>query len=183
MASERVRVEVWCEDLEHRDFANRLLEEVFGLKPRAIRTNTAPRGSGDAKAWVLSQYQRDVLRLCRVKRKQQRLGFLVIADGDNAGFRGRLRTFNPDARDPDDRIALLVPTWSIETWVLWLTDGAPRITESVSLKHRLPPTDFRTCLRKAVAAWRTPKPGEEQAVPSLDHARGELLRLPSKRSS
>jgi len=93
----------------------------------------------------------------RRARHQVGLGFLVLVDGDNVGFKARLEKLKADERAPDDRIVLLAPTWSVETWVLWL-DGEP-VKESESTKDRLPPAEFRTRLKSAIARWTTPPQG------------------------
>jgi hypothetical protein len=113
---------------------------------------------------------------CRKARHQKRLGFLVTIDGDNVGFKRRLAELEAAPRDPADRLALLVPTWSIETWVLWLL--GEEVTESVTLKDRLKPPEFRKRLPDAIKAWRIERAQEATIMPSLSAARVELKRLP-----
>jgi hypothetical protein len=174
--SKGIRVRVWCEDSEHEAFARCLLADVFGIERRAIDVNKAPDGEGAASNWVVRRYQEEVLPTYRRARHQVGLGFLVLVDGDNVGFKARLEKLKADERAPDDRVVLLAPTWSVETWVLWL-DGEP-VKEGESTKDRLSPAEFRTRLKGAIARWKTPSQREE--LPSLANARIELKRLPTE---
>jgi len=84
----------------------------------------------------------------------------------------------PDERDAADRIAIWVPTWSIETWLLWL-NGDHAIDESTSLKNRVADDQQgRQLAKKAAEAWEPAHPEESESLPSLAAARIELLRLP-----
>lgn len=78
-------------------------------------------------------------------------------------------------RAASERLAIFVPTWEIETWVLWLT-GA-QVDESISYKGSLNSDTFREKLPKAISAWSTPRADETKKVPSLAHGREELKRL------
>lgn len=92
---------------------------------------------------------------------------------------GRIQELDAEAcstRRPDERIAILVPTWSIETWVLWL--GCEDVTEAKSLKNRLPEPELIARAPAAAEAWRSPKPNEAIQLRSLAAARAELRRLP-----
>ncbi len=178
MASSQARIWVWCEDREHEAFARRLLKERFGLDARHLTFKIAPKGQGAASAWVLRKYQEEVLPTARRARHQQLLGFLVLVDGDNVGWKRRIEQFEQaGGNEPrSERIAICAPTWSIETWVLWLC--GEEVTESVSLKDRLPPDKFRGKLDDAIAKWDPPRDKEADQVPSLSAGRVELQRLP-----
>jgi hypothetical protein len=182
MASD-ARIEVWCEDGAHERFVRRLLEKGLGVPRRRTDVQIAPRGRGAASAWVVRQYSEAVRPRERATRHhQQRLGFLVVLDGDQHGVAGRLRQLHGgsgDDRDVDAKIAILVPTWSVETWMLWLS--GTQVDESRSHKHELSDrTRFKEALESAVAAWQKPRPDEQTHVPSLAHARVELGRLPGR---
>jgi hypothetical protein len=175
MSSRGTRVRVWCEDGEHEAFAKQLLCDVFGVARRAIEVNKAPDGEGAASSWVMRRYHDEVVPLYRRTRHQAGFGFLVLVDGDNVGFAARLEALKADERASDDRIVLLAPTWSIETWILWL-DGEI-VKESESTKARLPSNEFRERLKGAVAVWHSSQ--QRGDLPSLANARIELKRLPT----
>jgi hypothetical protein len=176
MPNRGARVRLWCEDREQEAFVRRLLEHL-GVDRRALDVRVAPRGGGAASAWVFRQYQTAVVPTARKCRSQQRLGFLVVADGDDRGWEERARSYEGAApRDDADRLALWFPTWSIETWVLWL--AGEDVTETESLKARLPPERLRARLRSAVERWSVERPQESVRLPSLCAARREVERLP-----
>ena len=170
--AERVRIRVWCEDREHEMFARRLLM-VLGVERRQIDCRISPAGQGSAAAWVVAQHPH-IRTQARAKKNQANLGFLVIVDGDNEGVDARLALF---ARDEDERVAILVPTWSIETWVAWLAGN--QVVESRSYKSEIGPK-YSSLLDSAISAWSTPRATEDASVPSLTAARRELKRLPIK---
>lgn len=175
MSSRGIRVRVWCEDGEHEAFAKQLLCDVFGVERRAIEVNKAPAGEGAASSWVVQRYHDEVVSTFRRSRHQAGLGFLILVDGDNVGCAARLDALKASERAPADRIVLLAPTWSVETWVLWL--GGETVNESESAKERLPSDEFRKRLKEAVAHWRSPQQRDD--LPSLANARVELKRLPT----
>ncbi len=178
--ADQVRVRVWCEDRAHEVFVRRLLEERFRVHRKAIHFNVAPKGHGSAAKWVLDQYP-GIRGEARVKTSQGRLGFLVVVDGDVEGVSVRMKHLHPgphqDDRASGDRIAILVPTWSIETWVLWLSGRT--VNETQSHKTTLDPDGFRDLVPKAISAWESPRDDEIRFVPSLAAARKELARLPA----
>jgi hypothetical protein len=182
MASDGSRVWVWCEDRRTEQFARELLTKKLRLQPRAVRWNVAPKGSGSAAQWVIQNCPR-VESMARASKHQSHLGFLVIVDGDQHGLVGRMHQVvgEPDRREHADRIAVWVPTWSIETWVLWLCDrridGEP-VDDRRSLKHDVKDNDYRSLVSAAVAAWEPPRGTETSAMPSLSRARAEVRRLP-----
>lgn len=167
-----VRFEVWCEDREQESFARELLCEM-GVGRRQFKFHVAPSGAGAASAWVLAQAE-DIALRARVSRNQGSLKFVVIVDGDNQPGNRRLAI---EALGQEDRrrMACWVPTWSIETWVLWLT--GEDVDETRSHKPLLRKPDFYEKLTRAIEAWSVPRSGEEERVPSLAAARRELSRV------
>ena len=168
------RVRVWCEDRAHEQFVRRLLIDVFHVPGRNLRFNTAPAGKGAASKWVEEQYLNVVVPEHRRASHQRGLGFLILIDGDNKGVSGRLAGI--PARTGTDRISIMVPTWSIETWTLWLL--GEDVDETASLKHRLPEQDFGERIGTAVANWHATATRDLSKVPSLERGREELKRLP-----
>src|SRR5204863_200353 len=112
---------------------------VLGYDSSRFRFFTAPRGQGDPKAWLSAQYPSEVNLLRR--KNFQYLCLITSCDGDNVGFverkrefDGHLRTAGFVTRQAADRIALPTPTWSIETWLLFLL-GDDNVDESESSKE------------------------------------------------
>lgn len=182
MPTDLTRIRIWCEDREQEGFARELFRTRFGVDSRGLSFNVAPAGKGAASQWVIRQSAAEVRRLVRATRSQQGLGFLVIADGDNVGWRQRFEAVvgRPDSRDPGDRLAVWTPTWSIETWVLYLCDEKPggrAIDELTSYKTIAQRGNLSLWLGRAVQAWEPPRSTESDDVPSLAAARKELGRL------
>lgn len=176
------RLRVWCEDRTHEQFARRLfaLPRFGGLDSRRITVFPAPSGRGAASAWIRERWD-DIRQEARACRAQAYLGFLVIVDGDQLGPEARRRDIEAeDRRENDCRIAIWSPTWSVESWILWL-GGSRDVDEGSSLKDRFEhhPHAARTeLIERAVASWDSIDPLESERVPSLAIARRELLRLP-----
>lgn len=182
MTKSRLRVLVYCEDREHEAFARAFLRSRFDIHGRRVRVDMAPAGKGAASDWVERQYP-GVVHLARAKKSQGKLGFLVIVDGDNVGVAGRKAALDGQVeggRDADARIAIWVPTWEIETWVLWLcgerVDG-DEVDERRSYKHHVPRNEFSTKAKRAAEAWDRGRANESQRIPSLTDAREELRRI------
>lgn len=181
MSRPPVRTVLLCEDRTQEHFFRRLCAEL-GL--RAVRVEVAPAGGGSGEQWVRRQYPGEVKRLRAQGR--ERVALLAATDGDRFGVSQRKESFaqalaeaGQAARAADERIAVCVPTWSIETWFAWL-GGIEGLDEETAYKGRafagaqggvLTPS-------QAALAWRSgPRAREAEVVPSLDDARLELRRL------
>lgn len=169
------------EDKRTERFFRELLEQL-GFDKHKFRIIPLINGRGDARAWVRERYVSEV-KLLRQKR-YQRLCLIAVRDGDNVGVASRkadldsaLREAGLDPRQPDERIATPVPTWSIETWLLALL-GDTTVDETISRKH-----DFRytgkqegQALRDAAQAWRS-RVDHVPSVQSLADGNAEMSRL------
>jgi hypothetical protein len=197
--SARVRLVILCEDTRHRCFLEALCEQ-WGIGDHQRRIHVAPKGTGDAKQWIRQQYAHvkdGKVRLVRSNNFQPKLGLLVMIDGDDKGCDARKRELDDalaDAglprRSEHDRIGIFVPTWSIETWLLWFW-GDGDIDESDSYKadgraggpqraarFRAACNDRRNTEASAAFGWKFPRAGEADRLPSLADARRERGRLP-----
>lgn len=176
MAPNSVRIVLLCED----EAQERLLRPVCRKRFGDVRVRRAPQGKGSACAWVISQYPREV-RALRSKGLQ-RVGLVVVVDGDRSGVNGRRKELAAALGSAGlapvgakERIALCIPTWSIETWLLALT-GDTSVDEARSCKrewNRVP--DAKRRAREAVGIWLTP--GISISLPSLRDGFRELDRL------
>lgn len=178
-----LRVVAIVEDKRTQRLLHRLLP-VLGF--RTLRWEVAPAGVGAAERWVLEKAV-DEIKALRA-RPHQRLGLIVVRDGDNHGVATRKREVNArladkdwPVRQPGERIVLLVPTWSVETWLLHLlgepdVDESPRSVGGQTWKeryeHRFQKTEGDAA-KRAAAGWSARRPG----LASLDDAALELERL------
>ena len=152
----------------------------------------APKGHGSAEQWVRKQLPEEARKHRRQANYQAHLALVVMTDGDCTGVVGRQAAFDAelssqgqDERQPSERIAYLVPTWSIETWLAGLCDvatelgGVDEVTayKDLAAFRRLLDAG-RVSVRLAVSAWTPSRPAEDATVPSLLAGRRELERLP-----
>jgi hypothetical protein len=179
------RLTIVCEDRLTERFLRRLCER-YGAQ--VLDVVVAPFGKGAASNWVKQQYPTYVKRR-RAKGYQQQLGLLVCIDGDDKGTATRQRELAQQlesaglpARTPDEPVAILVPTWSIETWLAYLC-GKPALHEAESVKDHPSfgpcrdlwkdgPQEAATC-KRAATEWRA----ADAALPSLDLAYREAARV------
>lgn len=175
---------VLCEDKLTERFVRRLLGSLGFDTRRRIRFETAPSGSGSGEAWVRQRYPYEVREL-RSKRHQRDLCLLAIRDGDRFGRDARKRELDEQLateelapRQPGERIATLVPTWSIETWLLALL-GEAVVHEAQPMKTELVRRHgerLGEAIEAAVRAWHEGAPAASE-LPSLRDGLMELARL------
>lgn len=146
MAKRRADAVVVCEDSHHAAFARRFLMKQ-GYHRRRIRVEPHPHGRGAADQTVRQQYIR-ALRTYRARMVAHDV--FVVIDGDRFGVSGRLRQLEAACRDAgiedrasNEKVAVFVPTWCIETWLAYL-DGE-EVDESVKTYPSLSPP--RKCKR------------------------------------
>ncbi len=169
-----VRWWLLAEDKQHERFALALAPRLR-LKDRPIQVFVAPSGRGAGSAWVRQNYAR-LARTTVRKRPGERVALIVMVDGDNVGVQRRkgeldaaLRDASEPSRSAHEPIVILVPTWSIETWLLM----PPASTELQSFKEQLrEPTHAH--LEQAVTRLLQPSIDE---LASLRDGHGELRRI------
>ena len=133
----QLRGTILSEDRRTERFLRELLG-CLGFHIYKFKFITSPSGKGDAAAWVRTQYPSEVNLLRR--KRHQRISLIAVRDGDNKGVLSRkadldraLDEAGLDRRQRNEVIVNLVPTWSIETWLLALL-GVDPIDESASRK-------------------------------------------------
>lgn len=169
--SRRAQLVLLCEDKQHEAFARRFLK-AMGWETRAMRVEKAPGGRGAGEQFVRERFSLE-LKAHRSRPVSQAL--VVVIDGDQQGVAERLHQLNQVCRDAgvaeradEERVAIIVPTWNIETWLAYL-DGEP-VEESRPDHPRL--FRERDCQRHVEALVRMCKAGQlrEPAPPSLEAA-------------
>lgn len=175
-----VQMILLCEDRQHETFARRFLEKS-GWPTRRLRVVIAPRGRGSAEQFVRERFAIE-LAAYRSNRNRVAQGLIVVCDGDRLGVGGRIDDFADTCRahgvaprKADDRVALFVPTWNVETWLAYLSGST--VDEATTNYPRLkrprdcqPHVDrlYEMCQQKSL---RQPAP------PSLEAACLEYQRL------
>lgn len=122
--SRSVQLVLLCEDSQHETFARRFLEKA-GWSTRRLRVEKGGRGS--AEQYVRERFPKE-LSAYRSNRHRVAQGLIVILDGDAQGVAGRLgqlenvcQTQGIKPREKDEHVAIVVPTWNIETWLCYLS--------------------------------------------------------------
>ena len=121
-----VQIVILCEDRQHEVFIRRFLKKrSWGV--RSLRVERAPRGRGAGEQFVRERFPKELREYQSRKHVTQAL--IVMLDGDSVGVNARLRSLDAQCRlqgvaprRDDDRVAVFVPTWRIETWFAYL-DG------------------------------------------------------------
>ena len=174
-----VQLVVLCEDTQHRTFIGRFLERR-GWKTRGIRWEVSPAGRGSAEQFVRRRFPRE-LQGYRSRRTHIGQGLVVMLDGDAVGLGERLRLLDESCRErrveprrDDDRVAVFVPTWNIETWFAYLDGQAVDEAESDYPKLERP----RDCQRHVDTLVEMCRAGalREPAPPALQAARREYRK-------
>ncbi|MCK5688221.1 hypothetical protein KAI87_03070 [Myxococcota bacterium] len=156
-----LRGTILTEDKRSERFIRSLLVEL-GFKKKNFTFFASPKGQGAAEAWVLNIYAEEVKKY-RSKNYQGNICLLAVRDGDKPGFDARKKAFdqklqeeNLNKRADDEAIANLVPTWSIETWLLALLDEK-NVAEKESQKENFTDRFSRketAEIKNAVKKWK-----------------------------
>ncbi len=122
-----VQLIVLCEDRQHEVFARRFLQRT-GWSTRRLRVVIAPPGRGSAEQFVREHFPIE-LSAYRANRHRVAEALIVLLDGDDKGVEARMDELNRACRSDgvsprlqDERVAVFIPTWRIETWFAYL-DG------------------------------------------------------------
>lgn len=183
------------EDRAHVDFL-RLLCTQFGWK--IVDEHVAPKAREAASGWVIRQFAE---RLTEVRAGYTGTGLLAAVDGDNVGRDARERAIaaacddrGVPPRGRTDEVALLVPTWSIDTWALFFVRGrvVPESKKSKRKAQGMFERPHRGFLAPGVPADDAPRLWKRRPLvatvagflsndshpelPSIDEAREEFAR-------
>jgi len=171
--SRSVQLVLLCEDRQHEAFSRRFLEKA-GWSTRRLRVEIAPPGSGSAVQFVRKRYPIE-LSAYRSNRHRVAEAVVVVLDGDSRGVNSRLdelakacESKGVEPRRQDERVAVFVPTWNIETWLAYLSGSA--VDESRSDYPRL--NRPRECLEHVSQLHEMCRQGtlRQPAPPSLEAA-------------
>jgi len=137
-----------------------------------MRVEKAPGGRGAGEQFVRERFSLE-LKAHRSRPVSQAL--VVLIDGDRHGVASRLHQLDQACRDAgvaeradEERVAVIIPTWNIETWLAYL-DGE-QVSEDRSDYPRL--SRERDCQRHVETLVRMCRAGQlrEPAPPSLETA-------------
>lgn len=165
--SRQAQLVLVCEDSQHEAFARRFLARRGWSSSIYVKKAPGPRGSGEQFVRESFPVELRAIRSGHVNR-----ALIVIIDGDSAGISRRMsqlddacRAVGVEPRTSQDPVAVLVPTWCIETWFAYLEGNA--VEEGGRDYPRLPRP--RECQRHVDALVKMCKAGNLRlpAPPSL----------------
>lgn len=159
-------------------------------RPATALDRRCPAARGTAAGYVLARYP-DAVKRWRSASHDENVGLLVVIDGDEQGLLKRRQQLTEALKragvapvEPSDPVAVLTPTWHIETWIAWLCGHRP-IDEQTRYKaddpagrevaRKIERGEYSP--RQAAERWAPPGHGEETHVPALAAGRIEVQRL------
>jgi len=133
----RVQLVLLCEDRQHETFVRQFLKKMGWEKSVGrIRVKIAPPGKGAAEQFVRNEYPIELKEHRRV-RNRVATALIVVRDGDNQGLVYRVQELSKacelhgiEPRQDDEAVAIVIPTWNIETWIAYLTGETVDETKS-----------------------------------------------------
>lgn len=99
-----------------------------GVRPHQITIEASPTGQGSAERWVRENFARQVGK-CRAGFARAATAMFVVLDADKLSVQEHWQELDAALEDDHQRkldsttdpIARLIPKWSIETWILYLS--------------------------------------------------------------
>ncbi len=123
MSSRKAKLVIICEDAQQGYFARRFFYSMRWGKSQ-VRIEFRPSGSGSGEQWVREVYAEE---LKSYRKSHVNRALVAIVDGDMLGVRGRMQQFERrceeariQPRHEKERVAIIVPTRNIETWIEYL---------------------------------------------------------------
>ncbi len=176
-----VRFTVLVEDRALERFIRECLY-ALGVHTREVRVVEYSAGRGSAKQRIDREYPVQVRAYRR--RSSQNIALVIGTDADEQTVQERvhhlteaLKDAGLAARAPEERIALWVPRWNIETWLCFLTGR--EVDEEANYKGQAREVDIRSAAREFVRRFRQwlHDPGTGNHLPSLVSAFEETKRI------
>jgi hypothetical protein len=178
------------EDQRQMQFLYRFLR-CEGIQLHEVTIDLSPAGQGSAEQWVRENYAKQVGK-CRARNAGRRAAtsMFVLLDADRRPVKARLDELD-DALEVDhqhrfdpasDSIARLIPKWSIETWILFLSSRGtiqPPLREDKSYKRPGPDEELNELIpdaSKTLHAWT--RTAGERPSNLIDSLRQGILEIP-----
>jgi hypothetical protein len=122
MSANYSEIVILCEGKQDEVFLRRFLKQS-GYGPHRVRCRPYPAGRGSGKQFVQDEYAKEVVEHRR-RATRMNIALIVMHDCDTGTMEGsRAMLEQSAARNPNERIALLLPRRNIETWIHFLQDG------------------------------------------------------------
>ncbi len=171
MSYEKYQYTILCEDrnqyhfvrgwLEERGVSSRGKIEVYGDLPHP----------GSGKDYVQGHFEMALNKL-RSKQSYQKRVLIVVVDADNESYDQAKNNSAFSCSAPSDNVFIIVPRWSIETWVRWLSEQNhdEARDESKSCKTKYNEAPFKKLGKKLAEFMRTAAYDASNMPDSLERA-------------
>jgi hypothetical protein len=158
------RIFALVEDRLQQQFLYRFLL-LSGIRSDEIEIDLSPSAHGAAEHWVRKNFPRFVKK-CRARNaRNTSTGMIVMLDADSESVRRHIEELDEALTDQDlekidprnDPIARLIPKWSVETWILFLSakgTNEPPVSEETPYKNSKTPEQWRELVPSAVLNLR-----------------------------
>jgi hypothetical protein len=171
---------VICEDKQHKSFASRFLRSM-GWDKHEIRIKQCSLVKGAGEQRVRELYAEE---LKRYRKSHVNRALVAIVDGDTFGVRERMRQFDRrceelqiQPRQKKEKVAIIVPTRSIETWIEYLEGNT--VNETVSYPKLQYESDCQPSVDRLVEYCRStglPESAPESLRAACDEYQERILR-------
>ncbi len=128
MEYKKFRYRVLCEDNAHFLFVQGWLE-AKGVPYRAIRPIGTFPHKGSGKQYVQQKFPEELQKI-RQKRGEN-VALVVVQDADNEACNICVRRYAFETKDP---VFIIIPKWSIDTWVRFLENAEQFCDENTTYK-------------------------------------------------
>jgi hypothetical protein len=182
------QIHILVEDKRQEMFIRRFLLRR-GFDKRKMVFSPVPEGRGSGKQWVHANFANQV-RVCRQRNSRASTSMFAMMDADELTVARCLSDLDNElvqsTQKPLDKIhdpiARLIPKWSVETWILYLSSiGAsePSISEDIPYKGSKTEEQWNELIPQASAtldAWSK----SSAALPAnlIDSLRRGLQEIP-----
>lgn len=182
MSKKRVAFAILCEDKQQYVFVYRTLRQLnFNFSNRDLRPVLPPGGSGEQH--VRKNYASEV-KAHRSKAAARNGGLLAIMDADKGTVEGHyeelareLAAKSLQSRSDQERIAILIPKWNIETWIHFLFGNEVHEDKGDYPKLKGRESECQPAVEKLIEYLQVGLPNN--CPPSLQRGANELkTRLP-----
>ncbi|MGP0063842.1 MAG: hypothetical protein ACLQGP_09620 [Isosphaeraceae bacterium] len=176
-----VRFTILVEDRALERFVRHCLLEL-GAYPKEIRVLPFPAGRGSGKQWIDREYPIQVRAYRR--RAFENIALVVGTDADEQAVQQRAQRLADTLRDAgcvertvQERIAIWIPKWNIETWLLFLK--GEDVHEGINYKMQVGEVNFEAAAREFADRFRqrSREPEAANHLPSLVLVFGETRRI------
>ncbi len=176
-----VRFTVLVEDRALERFVRECLY-ALGVHTREIRIVEFLAGRGSAKQWIDREYPVQVQ--AHRRRSSENIALIVGTDADEQTVQQRVQRLTEvlqeagrEPRSLQERIAIWVPRWNIETWLLYL--NGHEVNEVANYKGQAREVDIKAAAREFVRRFQQFIRGTsaEDHLPSLVAAFEETKRI------